>query len=188
MVARSISVEVIEWYSGTPGAVRGSERSPLALRLSRLVDARPGEGTTAAWAFASFFALLAGYYVLRSLREEMGIRGGVENLPWNFTATFGLMLVAVPLYSALVARVPRARAIPLVYRFFLVTLLYELQRRNLKRGIATLCLGGGNGGDGNRRADAPRTHDPIVRPDMAGTPCNLSVLLVGSRDRSAESR
>jgi AAA family ATP:ADP antiporter len=75
------------------------------------------------WAFASFFALLAGYYVLRSLREEMGIRGGVENLPWNFTATFALMLAALPLYSRLVARVPRARAVPLVYRFFLVTLL-----------------------------------------------------------------
>src|SRR2546429_10006797 len=26
----------------------------------------------------------------------------------------------------------------------LVTLLYELQRRNLKRGVAALCLGGGN--------------------------------------------
>jgi acetyl-CoA C-acetyltransferase len=26
----------------------------------------------------------------------------------------------------------------------LVTLLYELQRRGLKRGIAALCLGGGN--------------------------------------------
>ena len=26
----------------------------------------------------------------------------------------------------------------------LVTLLYELQRRNLQRGIAALCLGGGN--------------------------------------------
>jgi acetyl-CoA C-acetyltransferase len=26
----------------------------------------------------------------------------------------------------------------------LITLLYELQRRNLKRGIAALCLGGGN--------------------------------------------
>jgi AAA family ATP:ADP antiporter len=77
----------------------------------------------ALWAFASFFTLLAGYYVLRSLREEMGIRGGVENLPWNFTATFALMLVALPLYSRLVARVPRARAVPLVYRFFLVTLL-----------------------------------------------------------------
>jgi acetyl-CoA C-acetyltransferase len=27
----------------------------------------------------------------------------------------------------------------------LTTLLYSLERRNLKRGIATLCLGGGNG-------------------------------------------
>ena len=26
----------------------------------------------------------------------------------------------------------------------LVTLLYELHRRNLKRGVAALCLGGGN--------------------------------------------
>jgi AAA family ATP:ADP antiporter len=33
------------------------------------------------------------------------------------------MLAALPLYSRLVARVPRARAVPLVYRFFLVTLL-----------------------------------------------------------------
>ena len=87
------------------------------------MDARPDETRPALWAFASFFTLLAGYYVLRSLREEMGIRGGVDNLPWNFTATFGLMLVALPLYSRLVARVPRARAVPLVYRFFLVTLV-----------------------------------------------------------------
>jgi acetyl-CoA C-acetyltransferase len=27
----------------------------------------------------------------------------------------------------------------------LTTLLYALEQRNLKRGIATLCLGGGNG-------------------------------------------
>jgi ATP:ADP antiporter, AAA family len=53
----------------------------------------------------------------------MGIRGGVENLPWSFTATFAVMLVAIPAYSALVARVPRARAVPLVYRFFLLNLL-----------------------------------------------------------------
>jgi AAA family ATP:ADP antiporter len=103
--------------------VRGPDRPSSTGLLGRRVDARPGEGAASAWAFGSFFALLAGYYVLRSLREEMGIRGGVENLPWNFTATFALMLVALPLYSRLVARIPRARAIPLVYRFFLVTLL-----------------------------------------------------------------
>ena len=101
----------------------GSEGPPSPGPLARLVDARPGETAPALWAFASFFSLLAGYYVLRSLREEMGIRGGVDNLPWNFTATFGLMLVALPLYSRLVARLPRARAVPLVYRFFLLTLL-----------------------------------------------------------------
>ena len=27
-----------------------------------------------------------------------------------------------------------------------VTLLYEMKRRNLKRGLATLCVGGGQGG------------------------------------------
>ena len=61
--------------------------------------------------------------MLRPLREEMGIRGGVENLPWNFTATFLVMLAAIPAYSALVARVPRTRAVPLVYRFFLLHLV-----------------------------------------------------------------
>ncbi len=101
----------------------GSEGPPSPGPIARLVDARPGEAAPALWAFASFFSLLAGYYVLRSLREEMGIRGGVDNLPWNFTATFALMLVALPLYSRLVARLPRARAVPLVYRFFLVTLV-----------------------------------------------------------------
>ena len=94
-------------------------RSPLA----RAVELRPGETAPVLWAFASFFLLLAGYYVLRSLREEMGIRGGVDNLPWNFTATFALMLVAQPLYARLVASLPRARAVPAVYRFFLATLL-----------------------------------------------------------------
>ena len=103
--------------------MRGPGRPTSPGPLGRLVDARPGETAPALWAFASFFSLLAGYYVLRSLREEMGIRGGVDNLPWNFTATFGLMLVALPLYSRLVARLPRARAVPLVYRFFLLTLV-----------------------------------------------------------------
>jgi AAA family ATP:ADP antiporter len=91
--------------------------------LGRLVDLRAGEGAAALGGFAYFFSLLAGYYLLRPIREEMGIRGGVENLHWSFTATFALMAAAVPAYSALVARVPRTRAVPIVYRFFLANLL-----------------------------------------------------------------
>jgi AAA family ATP:ADP antiporter len=94
-------------------------RLPLLSRvLERLVVLRPGELPALLWSFAYFFCLLAGYYVLRPLRDEMGIAGGVRNLQWLFTATFVVMLAAVPLFGAVVARLPRRRFIPLVYHFF----------------------------------------------------------------------
>ena len=52
----------------------------------------------------------------------MGVAGGVKNLPWLFTATFFTMLAAVPLYGALVARLPRRIFIPVVYHFFVANL------------------------------------------------------------------
>jgi ATP:ADP antiporter, AAA family len=91
--------------------------------LARVMPATPQERAAALWSFAYFFALLAGYYVLRPLRDQMGIAGGVKNLPWLFTATFVTLLVAQPLYGALVARLPRARFIPIVYHFFAANLL-----------------------------------------------------------------
>jgi AAA family ATP:ADP antiporter len=86
--------------------------------LARVVAVRPGEAQALLWSFAYFFCLLAGYYVLRPLRDEMGIAGGVRNLPWLFTATFVVMLAVVPVFGAVVARLPRRRFIPLVYHFF----------------------------------------------------------------------
>jgi AAA family ATP:ADP antiporter len=90
--------------------------------MQLLRSVRPGEGKALAWSFAYFFCLLAGYYVLRPLRDEMGVAGGVRNLQWLFTATFVTMLVAVPVYGALVARLPRRRFIPAVYHFFVANL------------------------------------------------------------------
>lgn len=83
----------------------------------------PEERPAVAWAFLYFFAILCGYYILRPLRDEMGIVGGVKNLPWLFTATFVVMLLAVPFYSAVVARFPRRTIIPVVYRFCALNLL-----------------------------------------------------------------
>jgi ATP:ADP antiporter, AAA family len=83
----------------------------------------PAERPAVRWAFFYFFSLLAGYYILRPLRDEMGIVGGVKNLPWQFTATFVVMLLAVPFYSAVVARFPRRKIIPIVYRFCAINLL-----------------------------------------------------------------
>jgi AAA family ATP:ADP antiporter len=96
--------------------------STLQRRISRVVEVRPGELRALLWAFAYFFCLLAGYYVLRPLRDEMGIAGGVRNLPWLFTATFVVMLAIVPVFGAVVARMPRRAFIPLVYHFFVANI------------------------------------------------------------------
>src|ERR1700727_3813465 len=90
--------------------------------LQRAVPATAREHAGALWSFAYFFMLLAGYYVLRPLRDQMGIAGGVNALPWMFTATFVTLLVMQPLYGALVAKLPRARFIALVYHFFAANL------------------------------------------------------------------
>ena len=101
---------------------------------------RPEELRALLWSFAYFFCLLASYYILRPLRDEMGVAGGVRNLQWLFTATFLVMLAAVPLYGALVARVPRRRFIPVVYHFFVanlaifwVLLALEVDRQTVAR-------------------------------------------------------
>ncbi|HUO83355.1 MAG TPA: MFS transporter [Gammaproteobacteria bacterium] len=95
----------------------------LSRRLARLIDARDDELAAALWAFAYFFCLLAGYYVLRPLRDEMGIESGVENMQWLFTATFVGMLLVVPLFGALSARVRRSRLVPLAYAFFVLNII-----------------------------------------------------------------
>ena len=98
----------------------------------------PEERAAALWSFAYFFTLLAGYYVLRPLRDQMGIAGGVKALPWMFTATFVTLIVAQPLYGALVARLPRARFISFVYHFFAINL--ALSWLLLTTGVATVVV------------------------------------------------
>ncbi len=105
------------------GEPAGAVRAPARPLLRRLVDVRAGEAPALGWSFAYGVALMWSYYALRPIREEMGIRGGVERLHESFLATFLVMLLAVPAFSALMARVPRARAIPVVYRAVLAVLL-----------------------------------------------------------------
>ncbi|MEJ2061069.1 MAG: MFS transporter [Gammaproteobacteria bacterium] len=84
---------------------------------------QPAERTAVAWSFAYGFSLLAAYYVLRPIRDEMGISGGLGALHWVFTGTFVAMLLAVPLFGYATRRFERHRLLPLVYAFFIVNLL-----------------------------------------------------------------
>src|SRR3989304_1182180 len=103
--------------------------------LAKGVAVRPGEAQALVWSFAYFFCLLAAYYVLRPLRDEMGIAGGVRNLPWLFTATFVVMLAAVPVFGAVVARLPRRPFIPLVYHFFVANIAVLWVLLTLRLGV-----------------------------------------------------
>ncbi|WP_146602464.1 NTP/NDP exchange transporter [Novipirellula aureliae] len=92
--------------------------------LSRwAIDISANERASVAWAFAWFFCILLSYFMLRPIRDAMGIEGGTKQLPHLFLMTFLAMLVAVPIYSALVSRLPRRWLVRTVYHFFAICLL-----------------------------------------------------------------
>ncbi len=92
-------------------------------RVRRLMQVRPGEVRVALWAFGYFFFVLAGYYIIRPMRDAMGVAGGVRNLPWLFTGTMLVMLAVNPAFAALVSRWTRRRFISFTYRFFMANLV-----------------------------------------------------------------
>jgi ATP:ADP antiporter, AAA family len=91
--------------------------------LRRAIDVRPEEVRLLAWSWLYIFAVLSAYYIIRPIRDDMGVASGVETLPWLFTGTLVGMLLVNPAFSALVARMSRARFICIAYRFCMVNLL-----------------------------------------------------------------
>ncbi len=92
-------------------------------QLQRLIKVEPEETIALAWAFVYFFSLLCSYYIIRPVRDAMGITGGVDQLQWLFTGTFLVMLLAVPLFGWLTSRFKRSQFLPAVYLFFIANLL-----------------------------------------------------------------
>ncbi len=96
------------------------------------------------WSFLYFFCLLSGYYVLRPVREAMAASSDIEaifppaliqwfsergvalgefTLQFIFTAVFVIMLLLQPVYGWLVSRFARRVFLPVIYGFFIATLL-----------------------------------------------------------------
>ncbi|MEP6635036.1 MAG: MFS transporter, partial [Luteimonas sp.] len=84
---------------------------------------RLGEWRAVAWSFLYFFCVLAAYYVMRPVREQLSAAVGSTQLPWFFAATLIATLALTPVFSWLVARWPRRVVIPVVYLFFIACLL-----------------------------------------------------------------
>lgn len=95
----------------------------LSALLRRLIDVRPGEVGTLLWSTLFYFCVFTAYYVIRPIRDAIGADSGARDLPWLFTGTLIVMLLANTPYAALVSRLPRLRFISYTYRFFEVNLL-----------------------------------------------------------------
>ncbi|MEZ4811855.1 MAG: MFS transporter [Allomuricauda sp.] len=70
-----------------------------------------------------FFCLLCSYFILRPLRDEMGIVNGAQNMQWLFTGTLLAMLCAVPLFGLLVSKNSIKRVLVYSYSFFIGNIL-----------------------------------------------------------------
>jgi AAA family ATP:ADP antiporter len=91
--------------------------------LGRLAQVRSGEAPVLGWAWLYIFSVLSSYYIMRPIRDQMGVAGGVNNLQWLFTGTLvGMLLLNVP-YAYLVKTLPRTRFITITYRFFAANIL-----------------------------------------------------------------
>jgi AAA family ATP:ADP antiporter len=91
--------------------------------LGRVVDVKREELPALGWTWLYFYAVLASYYVIRPIRDEAGVAGGVDNLPWLWTGTLIAVSLSNPAFAALVARFPRVKFVSWSYRFFALNLI-----------------------------------------------------------------
>lgn len=92
-------------------------------RLAHGINLQAGEWPGVAAGLVMFYLLFTGYFMLRPVRETMGVAGGVDNLQWLFTGTFIVTLVCLPLFGWLASRVRRRHILPWTYGFFAINLL-----------------------------------------------------------------
>ncbi|WP_430967871.1 NTP/NDP exchange transporter [Spongiimicrobium sp. 2-473A-2-J] len=94
--------------------------------LARYVLLKPSELPVVLWAFLYYFSLLASYFVLRPLRDELGIVNGASNMQWLFTGTFISMLLIVPVFGKITSRYRMGSVLKASYLFFIssVALFY----------------------------------------------------------------
>jgi AAA family ATP:ADP antiporter len=91
--------------------------------LNKIIDVRPSEVPALAWSWLYIFSLLSSYYIMRPIRDQMGVAGGVNNLQWLFTGTLiGMLVLNLP-FSWLVQTFPREKFIAISYRFFAANIL-----------------------------------------------------------------
>lgn len=91
--------------------------------LARFVAVERHEIRALCASFAMFFALLAGYYIVRPMRDNMGVIYGPGSQHELYTIVFFVMVAVVPAFGFVASRVPRRLVLPAIYGFFILCLI-----------------------------------------------------------------
>ena len=97
-----------------------SSRSGL---VARVIPVETGEWGRVLLSGGCFFFLLFGYFLLRPIREAMGVQRSMNDLRWLFLITCGVSLFVTLAFGGVVSRMDRKRFISLAYRVVMVCLL-----------------------------------------------------------------
>ncbi|WHZ19494.1 MAG: hypothetical protein OJF55_001643 [Rhodanobacteraceae bacterium] len=81
-----------------------------------------GDGGNVLLAALAFFCILAAYYVIRPVRDQLAGATGSVALPWFYAGTFLAMLAVAPAFGWLSARLPRRALLGWGYGFFIICL------------------------------------------------------------------
>jgi ATP:ADP antiporter, AAA family len=91
--------------------------------FAKIVEVKPNEVRALWLGFAFHFIILTAYYIVKPIRDSIAASSRLETLPWMFTATLVVMLIANAIFAAIVARMERRKFIPFAYAFFILVLL-----------------------------------------------------------------
>lgn len=119
---------------------------------ARVLNFKRGELRLALLAALFYFCVLSGYFLLRPVREDMGVSRGMGDLYWLFAVTCVCSLTIVLLFGSTVSKWDRRKFIPVGYGFVVVCLL----------GFAGLLIANAQAGGGLIGTEAETTLARVV--------------------------
>ncbi len=109
--------------------------------IRRLGDVRQGETRAVAWSALLFFLILAGYYLVRPVRDAIATEFPRQTLGDLFWITLGATFIANPILAVLATLVPRRVLVPIAYSLFVALLASVFIAMQTPDGVVRLQAG-----------------------------------------------